>query len=58
MNEDVVLAHKHCTKHRAEIQSSSLCGCFYCFSIFPPSEIVDGSTTVKPLCVRSALLMR
>ena len=32
-------AHKHCTKHRNEIASSDLCGCFCCLAVFPPAEI-------------------
>jgi hypothetical protein len=34
-------AHKHCTFNRVELQSSSLCGCFYCFAIFVPAEIAE-----------------
>ena len=34
-------AHKHCIENRSEIEASTLCGCFYCMSIYPPSEIVD-----------------
>jgi hypothetical protein len=54
MSYDLQLAHKHCIKHRAEIESSSLCGCFCCFAIFPPSEIEkwidDGQTAICPKC--------
>lgn len=54
MSEDHVRAHRHCSLHRAEIESSAVCGCFYCFSIFPPSDIVewidDGQTAVCPKC--------
>jgi hypothetical protein len=38
---DYILAHKHCIDNRAEVEASVLCGCFYCVSIYPPSEIVD-----------------
>jgi hypothetical protein len=34
-------AHKHCMENRVEVEASILCGCFYCMSIYPPSEIVD-----------------
>ncbi len=34
-------AHKHCAMHRDEIEASDLCGCFYCKSIFQPSEIAS-----------------
>jgi hypothetical protein len=38
---DYMRAHKHCMENRAEIEASVLCGCFYCMSIYPPSDIVD-----------------
>ena len=38
---DFMRAHKHCMANRPEIEASDLCGCFYCISIYPPSEIVD-----------------
>jgi hypothetical protein len=38
---DLVRAHKHCMENRPEIEASQVCGCFYCCSIYPPSEIVD-----------------
>ncbi len=34
-------AHKHSSSHRREIEGSDICGCFYCCSIFQPSEIKD-----------------
>jgi hypothetical protein len=34
-----VLAHDHCSLHRAELEESELCGCFYCMAAFPPSRI-------------------
>lgn len=39
--ESVILAHRHSSKHRDEIEASSLCGCFYCLSIFAASEITE-----------------
>ena len=49
-----VSAHKHCSLHRAEIEGSSLCGCFYCLATFPPGElsewIDDGQTALCPKC--------
>ena len=39
--EDVIAAHKYCANHRKSILNSDICGCFYCISIFPPSEIED-----------------
>jgi len=32
-------AHKHTTGHRAELERSSVCGCFYCRRTFVPSEV-------------------
>lgn len=34
-----VRAHRHSIHHREEILSSQCCGCFYCCSIFSPTEI-------------------
>jgi hypothetical protein len=58
--EDYIAAHEHCIYHREEILSSKVCGCFYCLSIFPPSEInnwIDipadknlGQTALCPRC--------
>lgn len=36
---DIIAAHKHCSNNRAELERSDMCGCFYCLSIYPPSEI-------------------
>jgi hypothetical protein len=53
MNEHI-MAHKHSSNHRAELEKSSVCGCFYCLSIFPPSDITewtdDGQTALCPSC--------
>jgi hypothetical protein len=38
---DHIQAHKHSSNHREEVMRSSICGCFYCLSIFIPSEILD-----------------
>lgn len=40
-----VLAHKHSSYHRREIEESKLCGCFYCLEIFHPNEIKNYSWT-------------
>ncbi len=29
-----IKAHKHCILHRAEVEASTLCGCFYRFATF------------------------
>ncbi len=51
---DVVAAHKHSSRHRKEIESSSTCGCFYCLATYPPSAISDwcdgGETALCPRC--------
>lgn len=53
-------AHDRSTNHRAEIEASAICGCFYCCSEFEPNEIgewVDapdrntpGQTALCPRC--------
>jgi len=51
---DHIAAHKHSSLHRAVLERSELCGCFYCFATFPPSEIVewidDAQTAICPYC--------
>jgi hypothetical protein len=32
-------AHRSSSKHRAEIERSTVCGCFYCLKTFSPSTI-------------------
>lgn len=47
---DLGLAHKHSIRHRAELEASEICGCFYCLSTYPPTEIAewidDGQTAL------------
>jgi hypothetical protein len=52
-------AHRHSSHHRAEIEGSALCGCFYCETFFKPATIVDwidedgaglGQTALCPSC--------
>jgi hypothetical protein len=54
MKEDLTTAHKHCRLHRDELNLSDVCGCFYCGSIFSPSEIIewidDDQTAMCPKC--------
>jgi hypothetical protein len=48
-----VAAHKHASRHRAEIESSTRCGCFFCFRSFASSDIkawIDANQTA--LCPR------
>lgn len=53
-DSDHVLAHDHCSLHRAEIERSELCGCFYCMTNFPPSKIREwidqDQTALCPEC--------
>lgn len=55
-----VTAHKHSIKHRAELESSSTCGCFYCLRIFSAAEITewvdDGQTAICPHCPVDAVI--
>jgi hypothetical protein len=34
-------AHKHCSNHRAELEASKDCGCFYCLKVYGHEEIED-----------------
>jgi hypothetical protein len=47
-------AHTHASKHRAELDKSGLCGCFFCFRTFPTSAItswIDAQkTALCPKC--------
>jgi hypothetical protein len=51
---DVVAAHTYSSRHRAQIESSDICACFYCLSMFPPGQIVewvdDEDTAICPRC--------
>ena len=53
-NFAVIAAHKHSSQHRAEIEKSEKCACFYCGRTFSPSEIEDwadgGKTALCPFC--------
>jgi hypothetical protein len=41
LNQDHLRAHSHCAQNRAELRSSSQCGCFYCLAIFPPTDVTE-----------------
>jgi hypothetical protein len=54
--DDHVTAHGRSSGHRAEIDGSGVCGCFYCLARFAPAEItewVDTDTTA--LCPRCGI---
>ena len=38
--DELLAAHRHATKNRAEIEASTWCGCFSCLQVFTPDEIV------------------
>ena len=52
--EDVQRAHEHSSNHRVEVTDSTLCGCFYCCAMFPPTEISEWvdeeQTALCPKC--------
>jgi len=56
---DHIRAHRHSIRHRAEVEASESCGCFYCLTIFVPAGItawIDkdfqgvGQTALCPHC--------
>jgi hypothetical protein len=55
---DHIQAHEHSSYHREEVVRSETCGCFYCLSVFQPSEIEEwidekdgiGQTAICPKC--------
>lgn len=57
---DVTEAHLHCGNHRAEIEASSACGCFYCLETYPPAAIEEwtdrGTTAICPKCGIDAVI--
>lgn len=52
----VISAHDACTANRLALQRSKSCGCFYCLSVYSPSEIAEwvedqgGDTAICPHC--------
>jgi len=51
----VVEAHEYCTNNKEGLQNDSICGCFYCLKIFPPTEITEWiedtkGTALCPYC--------
>lgn len=58
--------HLHCSHHRAKVLASAGCGCFYCLTLFSPTEIREWiparggrrgeSTAVCPHCGIDAVL--
>jgi hypothetical protein len=48
------------SEHRAELEASQLCGCFYCLSTFRPEEITEwvdeDQTAICPICPVDAVI--
>ncbi|MDL2289517.1 cytoplasmic protein [Clostridia bacterium OttesenSCG-928-F22] len=44
---DYIAAHKFSSNHKNELMQDTKCGCFYCLSIFNPSEIEEW---IKDIC--------
>jgi hypothetical protein len=53
-------AHMHCSRHRADLEKSEICGCLYRLSTFPPSAISewidDGQAAICPSCPVDSVL--
>lgn len=51
---DVFQAHRFSSGHRAQIEASEVCACFYCFAQYPPTAIDNwtdnGTTACCPEC--------
>jgi hypothetical protein len=59
MNFNYKYAHQHSSNHRKVVLESDECGCFYCLSVFKPTEIEEwvdeddngiGQTAICPRC--------
>jgi hypothetical protein len=54
MPEAIRDAHGFAVRHRALIEGSGVCGCFYCLETFAPPEITEwvdnGQTALCPKC--------
>jgi hypothetical protein len=52
-------AHNFSTNHKSELLKDSVCGCFYCMSIYSPNEIrnwlKDSRGTGTALCPRCGI---
>lgn len=58
--ENPISAHRFSIHHRAILEQSEKCGCFYCLAIFAPAEIEDwidgGDTAQCPRCGIDAVI--
>jgi len=57
--EELKSSHKHSSNYRKELETSKICGCFYCCDLFNPAEITEwidekedgiGRTVLCPKC--------
>ncbi len=52
--------HKYSVKHRQQVMSSEVCGCFYCCKLFSPDTVTQWTdheqTALCPLCNIDAVL--
>ena len=59
-HNDILEAHKHCSRNKQEIESSDICGCFYCMEIFKPEEIgiwlASDETALCPHCAIDSVI--
>lgn len=59
-SQPFITAHVHASKHRAEVEASERCGCFFCFRTFAPASIkawIDANqTALCPACGMDAVL--
>jgi hypothetical protein len=62
---DLERACKSARKHRKQIESSDVCGCFHCLAIFPPAAIEEwiasdkrgvGQTAICPKCGEDSVI--
>jgi hypothetical protein len=63
---DLDSIHKGSIRHRRAVETADICGCFYCRSVFRPSEILDwvdeepntliGQTALCPRCGIDAVI--
>lgn len=55
LKEEYKEAHKNSSNHKEKLMKDKICGCFYCLSIFSPTEIVVwvpdiNGTALCPYC--------
>ena len=55
--DPIIKTHEFCNQHREQLMQSDQCGCFYCLTIFSPSEITEwidkrGGVANTALCPR------